>query len=49
VFGSEKRETPYRGKTVGGASYKRLGEGGGERTLLLLEMREDIPEKSANI
>ena len=23
VFGSEKRETPYRGKTVGGASYKR--------------------------
>ncbi|GAA6388060.1 hypothetical protein I3400192H8_01700 [Dialister sp. i34-0019-2H8] len=29
VFGSEKRETPYRGKTVGGASYKRLGEGGG--------------------
>ena len=24
VFGSEKRETPYRGKTVGGASYKRL-------------------------
>jgi len=46
---SEKWETPYRGKTVGGASYKRLGEGGGERTLLLLEMREDIPEKSANI
>ena len=39
---SEKRETPYRGKTVGGASYKRLGEGG-ERDLLLLEMREDIP------
>ena len=33
VFGSEKRETPYRGKTVGGASYKRLGEGGGERDL----------------
>ena len=27
VFGSEKRETPYRGKTVGGASYKRLSEG----------------------
>ena len=49
VFGSEKRETPYRGKTVGGASYKRLSEGGGERVLLLLEMREDIPEKSANI
>ena len=49
VFGSEKRETPYRGKTVGGASYKRLGEGGGKRDLLLLEMREDIPEKSANI
>ena len=34
VFGSEKRETPYRGKTVGGASYKRLGEGGGERGVL---------------
>ena len=49
VFGSEKRETPYRGKTVGGASYKRLSEGGGERALFLLEMREDIPEKSANI
>ena len=49
VFGSEKRETPYRGKTVGGASYKRLSEGGGERALSLLEMREDIPEKSANI
>ena len=49
VFGSEKWETPYRGKTVGGASYKRLGEGGGERALLLLEMRGDIPEKSANI
>ena len=31
VFGSEKRETPYRGKTVGGASYKRLSEGGGKR------------------
>ena len=46
---SEKRETPYRGKTVGGASYKRLSEGGGERALLLLEMRGDIPEKSANI
>ena len=27
VFGSEKREMPYRGKTVGGASYKRLSEG----------------------
>ena len=27
---SEKRETPYRGKTVGGASYKRLSEGGGK-------------------
>ena len=35
VFGSEKRETPYRGKTVGGASYKRLGEGGGKRALSL--------------
>ena len=43
VSDSEKRETPYRGKTVGGASYKRLGEGGGKRDLLLLEMREDIP------
>ena len=43
VFGSEKRETPYRGKTVGGASYKRLSEGGGERALLLLEMSGDIP------
>ena len=43
VFGSEKRETPYRGKTVGGASYKRLSEGGGERALFLLEMRGDIP------
>ena len=30
VFGSEKRETLYRGKTVGGASYKRLSEGGGK-------------------
>ena len=27
---SGKRETPYRGKTVGGASYKRLSEGGGK-------------------
>ena len=49
VFGSEKWETPYRGKTVGGASYKRLGEGGGKRALLLLGMSGDIPEKSANI
>ena len=49
VSDSEKWETPYRGKTVGGASYKRLSEGGGERALLLLEMRGDIPEKSANI
>ena len=45
VFGSEKRETPYRGKTVGGASYKRLSEGGGERDLLLLEMRGISPKK----
>ena len=30
AFDSEKRETPYRGKTVGGASYKRLSEGGGK-------------------
>ncbi|CDA47891.1 potassium uptake protein Trk family [Dialister sp. CAG:486] len=36
VFGSEKRETPYREKTVGGASYKRLGEGGGKRALSLI-------------
>ena len=36
VFGSEKRETPYRGKTVGGASYKRLGEGGGKKALSLI-------------
>ena len=36
VFGSEKRETPYRGKTVGGASYKRLSEGGGKRALSLI-------------
>ena len=35
-------------KDGGGASYKRLSEGG-ERDFLLLEMREDIPEKSANI
>ena len=49
MFGREKRETPYREETVGGASYKRLSEGGGERDLLLLEMRGDIPEKSANI
>ena len=45
---SEKRETPYRRKGGGGVSRKRLGEGG-ERDLLLLEMRGDIPEKSANI
>ena len=49
VFGSEKRETPYRGKTVGGASYKRLSEGGGERALFLLEMREAYPLKSTKI
>ena len=49
VFGSEKRETPYRGKTVGGASYKRLSEGGGERVLSLLEMREAYPLKSTKI
>ena len=30
VSDSEKRETPYRGKTVGGAFYKRLSEGGGK-------------------
>ena len=45
VFGSEKRETPYRGKTVGGASYKRLNEGGGERGFFLLEMRGISPKK----
>ena len=49
VFGSEKRETPYRGKTVGGASYKRLSEGGGERALLLLKMRGGYPLKSVKI
>ena len=49
VLDSEKWETPYRGKTVGGASYKRLSGGGGERALLLLKMRGDIREKSANI
>ena len=43
VFGGEKRETPYRGKTVGGASYKRLSEGGEKGALFLLEMRGDIP------
>ena len=48
VFGSEKWETPYRRKGGDGASPKGLGEGG-ERDLLLLEMRGDIPEKSANI
>ena len=37
VFGSEKRETPYRGKTVGGASYKGLGEGGGKRDSFCLK------------
>ena len=46
VFGSEKRETPYRGKTVGGASYKRLSEGGGERDLSLFEMRGASSEKT---
>ena len=49
VSDSEKRETPYRRKAGDGASRKRLSEGGGKRDLLLLEMREDIPEKSANI
>ena len=43
VFGSEKWETPYRGKTVVGASYKRLSEGGEKGALFLLEMRGDIP------
>ena len=33
MFGSEKRETPYRGKTVGGAFCKRFCAGGGERAL----------------
>ena len=45
VFGSEKRETPYRGKTVGGASYKRLSEGGGKGALTLLKMRGISPKK----
>ena len=45
VSGSEKRETPYRRKGGDGASPKRLGEGGGERDLLLLEMRGISPEK----
>ena len=45
VSDSEKRETPYRGKTVGGASYKRLSGGGGERALLLLKMRGISPKK----
>ena len=49
VSDSEKRETPYRGKTVGGASYKRLSEGGGEKALLLLEMRGGYPLKSTKI
>ena len=31
VFGSEKWETPYRRKAVGGASRKRLSEGGGKK------------------
>ena len=48
MFEKEKWETPYRGK-ADGVSRKRLSEGGGKRDLLLLEMREDIPEKSANI
>ena len=30
VFGSEKRETPYRGKTVAVLPIKGLGEGGGK-------------------
>ena len=42
---SEKRETPYRRKGGDGASPKRLGEGGGERDLLLLEMRGISPKK----
>ena len=47
---SEKWETPYRRKGGDGASPKGLGEGVvGKRDLLLLEMREDNPEKSANI
>ena len=46
---SEKWETPYRGKTVGGASYKRFGEGGGKGVLTLLKMREAYPLKSTKI
>ena len=43
VFDSREWETPYRRKGGDGASPKGLGEGGGERDLLLLEMRGDIP------
>ena len=31
AFEKEKRETPYRGRAEGGASSKRLSEGGGKR------------------
>ena len=44
VSDSEKRETPYRRKGGDGASPKRLNEGG-ERDLLLLEMRGISPKK----
>ena len=41
---SEKWETPYRRKGGDGASPKRLSEGG-ERALLLFEMRGGYPRK----
>ena len=53
VFGSEKRETPYRRKGGDGASPKRLGEGvmekRDEKDFSLLEMREAYPLKSVKI
>ena len=39
VFGSEKRETPYRGKAVAVLPIKGLAKGEGKRALFLLEMR----------
>ena len=49
MFGSEKRETPYRGKTVGGASRQRHSEGvmekRDENDFSLLEMRGGYPRK----
>ncbi len=49
VFGSEKRETPYRRKGGDGASRKRHSEGvmekRDEKDFSLLEMRGISPEK----